>query len=135
MRKQSFLLSIVALVLLGTACGGGGGGQPAAGGSPAGDTGGGACSPAGTALQLTAQNVKFDKDCLAAPADTAFSIEFTNSDGGVPHNVSIGDLFKGKVVTGVTTTTYKVNPLADGEYTFQCDVHPAQMRGTFVVAL
>lgn len=99
------------------------------------------CSPSGTSLQISAQNVKFDKSCLAAPANQAFTITFNNEDAGVPHDVAIytnssatTTLFKGAVVSGPTTTTYHVPALKAGTYYFRCDIHPTQMFGTFVVA-
>ena len=100
-----------------------------------------ACKPGGTTLELTAQNIQFDKDCLAAPAGKAFTISFTNDDAGTPHNVAIytdesasQELFVGDIVTGPTTTAYKVDAIKDsGDFYFHCDVHPT-MNGTFVVA-
>ena len=97
-----------------------------------------ACAPSGTSLSITAHNVAFDTNCLAAPADKTFTIAFTNQDSGVPHNVSIVDssgkaLFTGSIFPGVATETYKVGALSAGTYTFKCDVHPTQMTGTFVV--
>jgi hypothetical protein len=50
---------------------------------------GAACSPEGTTLTLTAFDNKFDKDCLAAPADQNVTIEFSNLDRNIPHNVAI----------------------------------------------
>src|SRR6266542_827552 len=105
---------------------------------------GGGCSPSGTNLELTAKAIAFDKTCLAAPAQTAFTLAFDNQDAGTLHNVHIlaGDpasnpgaqsLFTGQFVTGVATTDYKVGALPPGTYYFQCDVHPPQMHGTFVV--
>ena len=105
---------------------------------------GGACSPSGTNLELTAKGIAFDKTCLAAPAQTTFTLAFDNQDAGTLHNVHIlaGDpasnpgaqsLFTGQFVTGVATTDYKVGALPPGTYYFQCDVHPPQMHGTFVV--
>lgn len=98
------------------------------------------CKPGGTSLQISAQNIKFDKDCLAAPANQAFTIAFKNGDPGVPHDVAIYTnssattvLFKGAVVAGPTTTTYHVPALKAGTYYFRCDIHPTQMFGTFVV--
>lgn len=112
-----------------TTAGSGGGTQAAA-----------TCTPSGTSLQISAQNIKFDKSCLAAPANQAFTITFTNQDAGVPHDVAIYTnssattvLFKGAVVTGPTTTTYHVPALKAGTYYFRCDIHPTQMTGTFVV--
>jgi plastocyanin len=110
------------------------------------ETGGGAapaaaCQPDGTELSITAQNIAFDKECLAVPAGQPFTIDFDNQDQGTPHNVAIYDapggteLFKGEIVTGPTTTTYQVDAIdQEGELHFQCDVHPTTMTGTFVVA-
>jgi nitrite reductase (NO-forming) len=99
-----------------------------------------ACEPSGTALSISAQNVAFSTDCLAAPAGKAFTIAFDNKDPGVPHNVSIYSddsatkaLFTGKTVSGPAKVVYEVPALDPGTYFFRCDVHPA-MTGTFVVA-
>jgi len=97
------------------------------------------CSPSGTALRIEAQNLHFDKSCLAAPAGSPFTITMDNQENGVPHNVSIYEspsrskaLFQGRTVAGVATVTYAVGALPAGTYYFQCDVHP-QMNGAFVV--
>jgi len=95
------------------------------------------CATSGTALSISAADLSFDTDCLAAPADTAFTIEFDNTSP-VLHNVAILDggsaLFTGETFTGPKVTTYDVPSLPAGTYTFRCDVHPTQMTGTFVVA-
>jgi plastocyanin len=104
-----------------------------------------ACSPGGTTVEITARAVAFDKDCLAAPADTAFSLAFDNQDPGVPHNVEIfrtpaaserlgGAKDAGDFITGPDQVTYQVSALPAGTYFFRCDLHPAQMHGDFVVA-
>ena len=97
------------------------------------------CSPTGTALKIEAQNLHFDTKCLAAPAETPFTITMDNQENGVPHNVAIYQspsrskaLFRGRTVVGVATVTYRVAALPPGTYYFQCDVHP-QMNGAFVV--
>jgi plastocyanin len=100
------------------------------------------CQPSGTDLKITAANIAFDVDCLAAPADQAFTIDFTNNDSGTPHNVDILDQAGGThlggatgptdTVTGPASVTYNVDPLKSGIYYFQCDIHP-NMSGTFVV--
>jgi len=101
---------------------------------------GASCAPNGTALQVAAHEKKFDKDCLAAPAGQAFTIEFDNQDPAVPHNVSIYDtshgnkaLFKGQVFFGPSKMTYSVPAQAAGTYEFRCDPHDDVMIGTFVV--
>lgn len=122
------LLGLLAAVSLGlAACAGGGG--PAA--TPT-------CSPHGTTLSIVAQNVQFNRSCLAVPADTPFVVEVDNQDGGVPHNFSIYDsqggraLFKGQVFTGPASRSEHVQGLPPGTYYFQCDVHPG-MNGVLIV--
>lgn len=114
--------------------------MPAATGSGGGTQAAGTCKPSGTSLQISAHDIKFDKNCLAAPAGQAFTITFDNQDAGVPHDVAIytnssatTTLFKGAIVTGPATTTYHVPALKAGTYYFRCDIHPTQMFGTFVV--
>jgi plastocyanin len=99
-----------------------------------------ACSPSGTALSIAAKDRKFDKDCLAAPADRSFTIEFDNQDSSVPHNVAIYDrangkrpLFKGEVIIGPNRVTYSVPAQASGTYQFVCEPHDFTMIGTFIV--
>jgi plastocyanin len=97
------------------------------------------CSPNGTALEIKAFDVKFDKDCLAAPAGQAVTIDFSNLDRGIPHNVAIYQdetvsktYFKGELVDGPGKATYSVPALPEGTLFFRCDPHP-EMKGTFVV--
>jgi len=98
------------------------------------------CAPGGTALEVAAKDKRFDKSCLAAPADSPFTIAFTNQDVAVRHNVAIyetagGDkaLFKGEAIVGPGTVTYSVPAQTAGTYEFRCDPHDATMTGTFVV--
>jgi plastocyanin len=105
------------------------------------------CEPDGTTLQITAPAGAaasgFDKNCLAAPAGEAFTIEFNNQDA-TAHNVEIftdssattrlgGAENGGDFIVGPATVTYKVDPLDPGTYFFRCDIHPTIMTGTFVV--
>jgi plastocyanin len=98
-----------------------------------------ACTPGGTSVTVSAKHNTFDKDCLAAPADTPFTIAFDNNDSDI-HNVSIYDkghgdkaLFKGEVIYGPKSITYSVPAQAEGTYEFRCDPHAESMIGTFVV--
>jgi plastocyanin len=104
------------------------------------------CSPSGTALEISAQKdpsnptgYRFDKDCLAAPADSRFTIKFDNRDAEL-HNIEILDhpggtsFFAGKTIAGPKTITYTVKPLPAASYYFRCDIHPLRMNGTLVVA-
>ena len=79
MRPRPLVLSLILLGL--AACGGTDQAAPRAtaptrAASPAAPR----CSPNGTTLEITAEKNRFDKDCLAAPADMPFTIEFTNKD-------------------------------------------------------
>jgi plastocyanin len=101
---------------------------PAAGGSPA---------SAGATLHISAQNIAFDTDHLAAAAGQAFVLEFDNNDAGIPHNVEIKNaggtsMFKGQIITGPAKVSYQVPALPAGSYMFVCDVHP-NMTGTLTV--
>jgi cytochrome c oxidase subunit 2 len=99
------------------------------------------CEPSGGELRVVAQGIAFDQGCLAAPADTPFTIAFDNRDEGVPHNVAIytdegaaTSLFVGEIVTGSVKIDYEVPGIPAGDYFFRCDVHPTAMTGSFVVA-
>ncbi|MDP8957261.1 MAG: cupredoxin domain-containing protein [Actinomycetota bacterium] len=149
MARSSFVLSLAFLALV--ACGGGQepaprAASPTGGASPAAAP---ECTPSGTRLEITvtAKNDRFDKDCLAAPANTPFTIVFNNrhvaTQACLPncqHNISIETatgvrtLWAGDVVEGPKTVEYQVEPLPAGTYSFECDLHANRMRGTFVVA-
>jgi len=94
----------------------------------------------GAPVPLAAQGFAFNVSELSLPAETPSVIAFDNQDQGVPHNVSIytsqgGDpLFEGEIITGPAKIDYQIPQMADGEYFFQCDVHPTTMAGTVSVA-
>jgi plastocyanin len=97
----------------------------------------GSPAAAGAPLHIAAQNIQFDTDHLEASAGQNWVLVFANNDAGVPHNVEILDatgasVFRGDVVTGPTTVSYRVPALGAGTYKFFCDVHPT-MTGTLTV--
>lgn len=151
--KTKWLTVLLALVLaVGlAACGGNGGGGS---GDDTTDTEtteptGGDAGSASTELTVTAPagaaNTGFAETSLSAPADTPFTISFTNQDAGIPHNVQI---FEGDdtsatpvwapadnaMITGEDSVVYEVPALAAGSYTFNCLSHPTTMVGTLTVA-
>lgn len=106
------------------------------------------CEPSGTTLQISApvgaSASGFDTNCLAAPAEEAFTIEFNNQDTAVSHNVSVftdssaatrvgGAADAADIIIGPATVTYSVDPLDAGTYFFRCDVHPTTMTGALVI--
>ena len=91
-------------------------------------------SAGGDVVQISAMGVAFEQSSVEAPADTAFTIHFTNKDAGQLHNVEIKDaggasLFRGDIITGPAEADYAVPALSAGSYSFVCTVHP-NMTGT-----
>jgi plastocyanin len=91
-------------------------------------------------LDISAKDIAFNTNCLVAPANQPFTINFDNQDTGVPHNVAgftdssaTTVLFRGNVITGPAKESIKVDALKPGTYYFHCDVHPTTMTGTLAV--
>lgn len=89
-------------------------------------------------LEITAVQVEWDTDALAATADEPLNVTVVNEDT-VVHNFSVyeddtleQELFIGKDVAAGATLEEEVDPLKKGEYFFQCDYHPS-MNGTLTV--
>jgi plastocyanin len=84
----------------------------------------------------------FSTDALSVKPEVPIDLEFDNQDPGVGHNVQIFDgpddaalvLFDGPVITGPDTETYAVEPLPEGDYFFNCRIHPTTMTGTVTSA-
>ncbi len=91
-------------------------------------------------IELTAQNIAFDKKIITASAGTEVKMIFHNRDEGVPHNFALYQdsskkkaIFKGEIFEGIADKIYRfTSPSNPGSYYFQCDVHPV-MNGTFQV--
>jgi plastocyanin len=89
--------------------------------------------------RIAAENIKFDKNQLDFPASTKVTLQFENKEA-VPHNLAIYDkeggtaLFTGETVNTEGEAKYEFTTPEAGSYYFQCDIHPAQMNGTVVVA-
>jgi len=111
--------------------------SPGASGAPGGS---GAPPPppvAGATPTVHAKDIQFVDKTFQAPANKPFDLDFVNEDAAIPHNIEIKDgggnvIFKGEIVTGVKTATYKVPALQPGQYPFLCTVHPT-MTGTATV--
>ncbi|HVD70064.1 MAG TPA: cupredoxin domain-containing protein, partial [Actinomycetota bacterium] len=91
------------------------------------------------ALDIVALSIAFDTDCLVAPVGEKFTINFDNQDDGVLHNLDVyteqgGDsLASTDPKTGPAKEPLDVDPLDEGTYYFQCDVHPTTMFGALAV--
>ena len=148
MRRLVALAAVMVLFLVGCGDDGGDDVDPLAGGPAPTDAHGGHadhagnptshCEPSGTNLTIAAQGTKFDKDCLAAPVDRPFTVNFDNKDQTV-HNLMILEshsaseaLFDaGTIPNGIRTLN--VPALKAGTFAFHCKIHPGAMSGTFIV--
>ena len=97
------------------------------------------CEPSGTSVSIVASGTKFDKECLAAPANQAVTISMENKDT-IGHNLLVlkshtatDPIARADIFTGPKTTTLNVPAQPAGTYAFHCEVHPSVMMGTFVV--
>jgi plastocyanin len=97
--------------------------------------------PAGSVtIELSANNLAFDKSEINVPAGARVTINFNNKEN-FPHNFALYEtpaatetIFKGEVISGPRTITYTfIAPSTPGTYFFRCDVHPTIMYGDFVV--
>jgi plastocyanin len=93
----------------------------------------------GNAIKLVAQDLKFDQSALTAAAGPV-TINLSNKDGGVPHNLHVFDGTDAKglsvgqtdLASGPVDEELKLD-LVPGRYYFQCDAHPTTMKGTLTV--
>ncbi len=106
--------------------------------APAGGSAGGG-APGGPTIN--AADTKFDKNTLEATANAEFSITIKNT-GKALHNLSFYDKKAGAMLAGTKVGTFlkaaesetiTFKPPAAGTYYFQCDIHPNEMNGSFVV--
>lgn len=92
-------------------------------------------------IDLTAENIAFDKSTIEVPAGSSVTINFDNRDSGVPHNFAAyyeedakDVIFQGKIITGPDKIAYNfVAPNKPGNYFYRCDVHPTTMKGQLIV--
>ena len=93
------------------------------------------------ALDMSAQNIAFETNCLVAAAGTDFSINFDNKDPGVdPQHRRVQERSvratssRGASVAAdpdqSTKLPAKPGPLDAGTYFFRCDAHPTSMFGS-----
>jgi plastocyanin len=108
---------------------------------PASESEGSSSGPVTSGGTISAENVEFSTDAIELQAGEEVSLTFDNVDS-LPHNVAIYEdqadadaqqnpIFQGELITG-SSTTYEFEAPPQGEYPFQCDVHPA-MIGTVTV--
>lgn len=109
---------------------------PGAGGGAPNGTSTAAIQPV---IKVSASNLTFDKDTLMAQPG-AIRIEFDNNDANVTHNFAVykssadtsTPLGATPITSGPDKQTLAVT-LDQGEYYYQCEVHPTQMHGKLIV--
>jgi len=136
MQLRTKVVLAMAVALLAVSCGGG---SSKSSDDPTVGAAGAACTASGNQVSVSSDNIKYDRSCLAVPANQDFTINFDNKEG-LPHNVVIlkektssDPLFSGDIITGPKKVSYQVKALAAGTYRFNCSVHPTQMKGTSIV--
>ena len=91
-------------------------------------------------LTLVAEDTKFDKTTLEAPAGKDVALTMENKDS-IEHTFALYEteaatsrLAGGQTFSGPAFLTYQFTaPETPGTYHFQCDIHPSAMNGDFVV--
>ena len=123
MRTRLLIGAVMAVALLGVACGGddapeaNDGGEEAAGGG-------------GSTVSLTAAEFAFDPTSITAAAGD--TIEFTNEDDA-EHNITAEDAGIDEDVEAGGSTTVDLSGVEPGTYDFICEYHPDTMKGTLEV--
>lgn len=95
--------------------------------------------PVATDITVVATDNRFDKNALAIPAGQQATITVRN-EGNQLHNIHVqgvratdGTEPQTPLRAGGTTETIRFTITQAGSYTYICDAHPAEMRGTLFV--
>jgi plastocyanin len=92
-------------------------------------------------VNLTFQNIAASLSTITVPAGATVNLNLMNMDNGIAHNFSVytdkstaTSIFVGYQIIGPASTIYTfIAPSTPGTYYWQCDYHPAQLNGAFVV--
>jgi plastocyanin len=84
-------------------------------------------------LSVTAKDLRFDKAQLRVRSGAAVTVDFSNQDVGVDHNISFNLPGVGHpTCTGPCTATVEFTEPGAGTYSFICTIH-AEMFGDLIV--
>lgn len=88
-------------------------------------------------VTIVGENITFDRTSIQAEVGQTVTVTFDNRDVKVPHNFHVlggsGADVKTEIVEGPVQQTLSFRIDEAGSYTFVCDIHPAQMKGTVEV--
>ena len=82
-------------------------------------------------LNIVAKDLEFDVSEFSARSGSTVTVNFTNNDDGVPHDVTFAQVH-GNTCSGPCTDHYTFTAPAPGSYQFFCSLHP-NMVGSFIV--
>jgi len=89
-------------------------------------------------VEITADDLAWDTDCLRAPAGERLTIVMHNEEDGVNHNVHLPGLPGSPgtdLVLGPATQELVLDPgPAEGTYEYVCDIHPTMVGALEVAA-
>ena len=117
--------------------------EPAAGSptvAPAEETPAEGTPATGIVLEIAAISSTFDKSEMEAPAGP-ITIKLDNQDAGIIHNIALfdGDDASGELIAATDLEPGPIEQeltvdLEPGSYFYQCDAHPATMKGDLTVS-
>lgn len=120
---QRLLLALALVVAIAAACGGDDDDSDSASSEPVSE------------ITIAAPAISFDVDEFTVSSGEQITVTLDNQHDGVPHNISFDGVEDAatELTEGPDTQTLTFTAPAPGEYEFQCDAHPPQMRGTMIV--
>jgi plastocyanin len=131
-RVAVLAMGMAAMLLAGTACSDDSGNEPKAAAVTA------TVSPEGS-VTVVARDNRFEVKDVAVPANTPVTLVFQNQ-GSAVHNFKVtnvksadGKEIETELLAGKKSETISFTIDKPGSYTFQCDTHPAEMRGKLTV--
>lgn len=134
-RRAALVMAPALLFVLAAACGGNGSTKTAATTTAAPPSGGAASN----AITIVGKDNVFEPAAATVKANQETTLTFENK-GTAIHNIHIlnvkgkdGKDIMGQLIAGGKSETIKFTIEKPGVYNFQCDVHPAEMKGKLTV--
>jgi plastocyanin len=97
-------------------------------------------TPVTSATIRALPGLRFDQRQLTVAAGQAITVVLDNQEQGVPHNFTVwrDRTMQERIAgsddcTGPCQEAVVVPPLPAGRYYFNCTIHPAEMRGDYIV--
>src|SRR4051794_32665226 len=80
----------------------------------------------GTAIEVHAYLLAFDRTSFTVPSGSAVTVSFFNDENYIPHNlvIDVPGVEAGKICIGPCSTSVKFTAPDPGSYRFYCTLHP-----------